>query len=239
MKPVIGITPSLQDESVMLHRDLTHSVFRAGGIPLILPYPRYQSPGHLQLQYEVEGLVERIDGLLLSGGGDIDPTLFGEEPIPGLGQITPDRDRLEIELIQLFMEKDRPLLAICRGCQILNVAAGGTMYQDLYKQRRGLLQHFQHAPRHHASHYVTIQANTLLHQITGLDVYKVNSFHHQAVKDPAADFVVSATSRDGVIEAIESRHHRFVLGVQWHPENMTETDEQAQKLFEKFVEACR
>ncbi len=237
MKPVIGITPSLQDESVMLHRDLTHAVFKAGGIPVILPYPRFHAHG--PRQYDIEGLTERVDGLLLSGGGDIDPTLFGEEPLPGLGQITPDRDRMEIELIQHFMEKDLPVFAICRGCQILNIAAGGTMFQDLYRQRRRLLQHFQHAPRHHASHFITIQTNTLLHTITGLDVYKVNSFHHQAVKDPAPDFIASATSRDGVIEAVESRRHRFVLGVQWHPENMTETDEMAQNLFEKFVEACR
>jgi putative glutamine amidotransferase len=183
-------------------------------------------------------MAERMDGLLLTGGGDIDPTLFGEEPLPGLGSITPERDTLEIALIGHMLKANKPIFAICRGCQILNIAAGGDMYQDLYTQRDNLLQHTQHAPRSHTSHTLEVVEDSLLHRISGEVSFKVNSFHHQAVRNLAPGFVVSAAAKDGVIEAFESRNHTFVLGVQWHPEFMAEKDEVSQRLFNTFVAAC-
>ncbi|MBO8173014.1 MAG: gamma-glutamyl-gamma-aminobutyrate hydrolase family protein [Bacillaceae bacterium] len=231
MKPIIGIIPSLENESVRVHRDYTDSVRRAGGLPFILPYSTDDE--------DFNQMADQVDGLLLTGGGDIDPSLFGEDPLPGLGPITPERDHLEIRMIRLMLNRGSPIFAICRGCQILNVAAGGDMYQDLDSQLDGLLQHTQQAPRYHASHKIRVVKPSLLYQITGEESFKVNSFHHQAVKEPAPGFVVSARTADGVIEAIESRSHPFVLGVQWHPENMTATDALAHRLFQAFIEACR
>ncbi|SDZ61656.1 putative glutamine amidotransferase [Evansella caseinilytica] len=233
MKPMIGITSSLKDEQqLMLSLDNIESITSAGGVPVVLP--------NLTEEEQVARAADHIDGLLVTGGGDIDPTLFGEEPHPALGSITPQRDEFEILIIRKLLEQNKPILALCRGCQILNIAAGGDMFQDIYAQSdRQLLQHSQHAPRSHASHFVEVKHGTLLKQITRLERFKVNSFHHQAVRHPAAGFVVSATSSDGVIEALESSRHTFVLGVQWHPECMTKRkDFPSRAIFTHFVEAC-
>jgi putative glutamine amidotransferase len=230
MNPIIGITASLENETMMVHRNNTESIFLAGGIPFALPYTVDMEA--------IRDIAERIDGLLLTGGGDIDPTLFGEEPLPGLGSITPERDILEIALIRHMLDADKPIFGICRGCQILNIAAGGDMYQDLYTQRDNLLQHTQRAPRNHASHTLQVVENSLLHKVAGEASFKVNSFHHQAIRGLAPGYVLSATAKDGVIEAFESQRHRFVLGVQWHPEYMAETDPISQRLFEAFVAVC-
>jgi putative glutamine amidotransferase len=231
MKPLIGITASFDKDTQQLHRNNTDSVLKAGGTPVILPYT-------VDLE-TIEELADRLNGLLLSGGGDIDPTLFGEEPLPGLGSIVPERDTLETELIRRMLKRNKPILGICRGCQILNIAAGGDMYQDLYSQRDGLLQHSQRAPREHASHTLQVIEGTKLYNIVGQSSYKVNSFHHQALRNLAPGFVLSATTKDDVIEGFESAGHAFVLGLQWHPETMTSTDPIAHKIFEAFIRACK
>lgn len=234
MKPIIGVTSSVKDERTMLvSYDNIDSVTASGGVPLVLP--------NLTNEEEIEQISNRIDGLLVTGGGDIDPTLFGEEPHPNLGLITPGRDTFEISLIKKMIKARKPVLAICRGCQVLNIAGGGDMYQDIYSQTdRQLLQHRQVAPRSHGSHYIDVQEGSLLNQITGSDYYKVNSFHHQAVRDMAPGFFVSARSSDGIIEALESREHPFLLGVQWHPECMTALgDKPSLLLFSAFIEASK
>lgn len=229
MKPIIGVTAPLIQGKVTLDQDVANSILLAGGIPYILPYTQDSTT--------LDEVISKMDGLLLSGGVDIDPTLFGEEPIPGLGEIMPERDALESALIIRSLKLDLPILAICRGIQMLNVAAGGNMYQDIYNQKSNLLQHSQRAPRTHLSHFVQIKKDSLLHSITGTDNFKVNSFHHQAVKDPAPGFIISAISSDGVVEAIESQQHKYVVGVQWHPEFLTTIDEVSKKIFESFVHA--
>lgn len=229
MKPIIGVTASLIQGKITLDLEMANSILHAGGIPYILPFTKEQSV--------VDEMIGYIDGLLLSGGVDIDPTLFGEEPIPGLGEIVPERDSLEMALIQTALKADLPIFAICRGIQILNVAAGGNMYQDLYSQESDLLQHSQRAPRTHLSHFVQTKENSLLRNITESETFKVNSFHHQAVKDPAPGFIISAISSDGVVEAIESEKHKYVLGVQWHPEFLTSFNEISKKIFKAFIDA--
>jgi putative glutamine amidotransferase len=229
MKPIIGVTAPLIQGKITLDQDVLNSILMAGGIPYILPYTKDLSA--------IDDVINHINGLLLSGGVDIDPTRFGEEPIPGLGEIMPERDELETALIERALNKNLPILAICRGIQMLNVAAGGNMYQDFNSQKSGLLQHSQRAPRRHLSHFVATKEETLLRTISGSEKFKVNSFHHQAVKDPAPGFVISALSSDGVVEAIESQEHNFVLGVQWHPENLTAFDEVSQKIFSSFINA--
>lgn len=233
-KPIVGVTASIQAEiRTVVHNDHVNAVVEAGGIPIVLP--------NLMDEENIERLAHLIDGLLVTGGDDIDPTLFGEEPHRGLGEIIPERDHFEKMLLQRFLRQDKPILAICRGCQILNIAAGGDMFQDIYAQQdKELLQHQQRAPRWHGSHYVHPEKDTLLWRLSHGSKFKVNSFHHQAVRRLANGFKLSATSSDEIIEAIESKTHRFVLGVQWHPENLVKKgDPYAVRIFDEFIEACK
>ncbi|GAA0374437.1 gamma-glutamyl-gamma-aminobutyrate hydrolase family protein [Bacillus horti] len=231
-KPLIGLTASFeQPNRIFITRHYSDWIERVGGLPVIVPYTN-----------DVQQLKEYttlLDGLLLSGGGDIDPTLFQEEPHPQLGSILPERDTLEIVLAQEMLRLDLPILAICRGIQILNIAAGGTMYQDLQGQYNGeLIQHQQKAPTSHVSHTVDVLPESKLADLLQTTQLKTNSFHHQAVKDPAPHFKATAYSRDGVIEAIESDAHQFVLGVQWHPECMPKEHASSERIFTQFVQAC-
>lgn len=209
------------------------AIEQAGGVPVILPY--YMDATTLVR------LLEEMDGLYLPGGYDIDPSLFGEEPHVRLGTIIPERDRMEKELIQYFLKEDKPILGVCRGSQILNVVTGGKMYQDLGSQYgKAVLQHMQNAGFHHRSHSVDIVRGTLLERLVDRNQMRVNSFHHQANASLAAGFIVSAASSDGVIEAFESEIHRFVLGIQWHPEGLIDLkDDPSIKIYEGFIDAAR
>ena len=166
MNPIIGITPSMEGEGkVFLHRSYSDAVIRAGGIPLVIPFVTEPDT--------IRQIASCLDGLLLSGGEDIDPAYFDEEPLPRVGDVCPERDQLEVTLCQYFMKMDKPIFAICRGCQILNVAAGGDIYQDLFTQRQGLIQHIQRAPKSHASHQVQVVEGTQLHRMIGAKSYRV------------------------------------------------------------------
>lgn len=223
----------LEGDYYMSTVDNANAILRAGGIPVMLPI--------LEKAKDIEEIVQSIDGLLLSGGYDIDPTLFGEEPHPNLGVIVRARDTFELTLTRQLLALDKPILGVCRGCQILNIAVGGDMYQDISAQiKHDILQHKQLAPKAHGSHFVDVSRGSLLSKITGSERFKVNSRHHQANRAVQSPFRVSGSASDGVIEAIESEAHSFVLGVQWHPENMAiDGDETSIKIFEGFVEACR
>ncbi|WP_366922918.1 gamma-glutamyl-gamma-aminobutyrate hydrolase family protein [Metallumcola ferriviriculae] len=230
MKPIIGITCSEEDElgRYYLSYHYVLAVEHAGGTPLLLP-----SAGK-----SVNSFVHLLDGLLLSGGVDVDPVFFGEEPLPGMGEMTPRRDSFEISLTKEFLLLDKPLLAVCRGIQVLNIAAGGNIFQDIYSQYSDAIQHSQRAARHFPSHAVTISPDTILKDIILADKIRVNSFHHQAVRKIAPQFTICAQAGDGIVEAIESEKNTFVVGVQWHPECMWQNDENSRRLFAAFVEAC-
>ena len=234
MKPLIGITSSIEkDESA--HKVYDHNVraiVQAGGVPVLLP--------NLSDEASIDKLVSQIDGLLGSGGYDIDPHYYHEEPHQKLGTVTPRRDEFEYALFKKALEHNKPILGICRGMQMLNVAAGGSLYQDIYAQNHGeLLKHSQDAPTYYGTHFINISENSLLQDIVKKNQIKVNSRHHQAVKDPADIFIVSGKASDGIIEAIESKEHSFVLGVQWHPENMLDVnDEPSELIFKAFIKAC-
>ncbi|MFB4210800.1 gamma-glutamyl-gamma-aminobutyrate hydrolase family protein [Shouchella sp. JSM 1781072] len=181
--------------------------------------------------------VKQLDGVLMTGGGDINPTLFHEDPHPQLGSITPERDLFEMALAKAALAEEKPVLAICRGMQILNIAAGGDMYQDLPSQFQSeLIQHQQRAPREYGSHQVQMKDSSILASIVGTQTMFVNSFHHQAVRQVSSPLAVVGWTNDGVIEAIEHETHPFQVGVQWHPENMK--DEHSKKLFQGFLKAC-
>ncbi len=218
-RPVIGITANYEDGTAKLAAAYYQSVLRAGGLPLLLPPFRLGSETDAGVLAEA---LDSLDGLLLSGGGDINPLLLGEEPVPALHAVCPERDDLELLLVRLAADRQVPILGICRGIQVLTAALGGTLYQDIYTQRPadGAVKHSQDMPRDCASHTVRILPGTMLHDICQTDTLAVNSFHHQAVKEPAPGMRVCAIAPDGVVEAVESMEFKSVLGVQWHPECM-------------------
>ena len=236
MHPVIGI-PCLAAERAISHRPLygnnqsyVRAVAQAGGIPLLLP-PQF---GAAQLAE----LAERLDGLLLAGGEDVSPALYGEDAIPQCETPSPERDELELELTRWALDHDLPLLAICRGIQLLNVATGGTLYQDLPTQQPGAQRHaWSDHPRTHLAHEMLVAPGSPLAGILGSERLAVNSLHHQAIARLGAGVDVLARAPDGVIEAIAVEGHSFALGVQYHPEELAPTDPPSQRLFAAFVAA--
>lgn len=212
-------------------REYIRAIEAAGGLPLLLPL--------VEAEELLSETLERLQGLLLVGGGDVDPQRFGEEPVSGLGEIDPERDAFEIGLARLALERDMPVLGICRGIQVLNVSAGGTLYQDIPSQVPRAIKHQQDAPRWYPCHEVRLESESRLATIFQADCLRVNSFHHQSVKVAAPIFRVSAKARDAVVEGIESREHRFVVGVQWHPESMVERYPIQRLLFAAFIKAAR
>ena len=232
MRPIIGITCTATDsnESHGISVSYIDAVEHSGGTPILLPLP--------QSDLCVADFLNLIDGLLLSGGVDVDPFLYGEEPQPKMGKIDVSRDRVEMLLIPKALEMNIPILGICRGIQVLNVAAGGTLHQDIYTDSKAALKHSQNAPEWYGTHAIHIQEGSRLLDILGQPMIRVNSFHHQAVKDVAPDFVVSAVASDDVIEGMESTCHNFVVGVQCHPEGMWKNTPPIANLFAEFVKAA-
>ena len=209
--PVIGLTGNFQDGNCMLAEGYYQSILKAGGTPFIIPC--YDDADTLI------NTLEKLDGILLTGGADINPLFLGEEPVKELHGINPRRDRQELLLTRLAADRQIPILGICRGIQTMNAAFGGPLYQDIHSQMEGTrIKHSQELDRSYASHTVTIEKDTLLHNLFKADTIAVNSFHHQAVKEAAPGFRVCARATDGVIEAMESTEYKSMLGVQWHPE---------------------
>lgn len=232
MKPLIGITCSYdqKDGRFFVPEAYIEAVLETGGYPVLLP-----GSGSIK---KVTSYLKKVKGIVLSGGLDVDPSFFGEEPSLGLGEITPERDRFEIMLIKGAFEAKISILGICRGIQVLNVACGGTVVQHIPGRIEKPIKHNQSAPRWYPSHHVSVTEGTMLAKIIGSGKTKVNSFHHQAVKNVAPGFKICAKSSDGVIEAIENPKYHFAVGVQWHPECMYQRDKKARKLFEAFVKSC-
>lgn len=209
-RPVIGITGNYNQETCTLAEGYYQSVLKAGGIPFIIP-PFYETD-------RLGELLDRLDGIIFSGGGDINPLLLGEEPIKELHSITPERDLQELLLARLAYDRQIPMLGICKGIQIINAALGGTNYQDIHTQMEGIrIKHSQDQDRRYPSHQVSITDGSILAKLFGTEL-AVNSFHHQACKTAAPCLTVTAISTDGVIEAVESNEFKSILGVQWHPE---------------------
>ncbi|NLN86064.1 MAG: gamma-glutamyl-gamma-aminobutyrate hydrolase family protein [Syntrophomonadaceae bacterium] len=208
MRPIVGITGSNQPgERVMLFKDYyVEAVQRAGGLPILLPPTRMES--------ELDQYLELCQALLFTGGGDFDPALWGEYLSPCCGEIDPQRDRFELGLAHRALQAQRPTLGICRGCQLLNVAAGGSLRQHI----RSPQGHNQKAPRDHPIHAIFIEAGSRLAGIMQSEQIWVNSFHHQAVKRLGEGFAITAMAEDGTVEAIEKAGTGFCVGVQWHPE---------------------
>jgi putative glutamine amidotransferase len=215
----------------VLRDDYIRSVERAGAIPLVVPPC---PPG------DAPALLDRLDGLLLSGGVDVDPALFGEPPHPKLRRVDRKRDDLEIALVREALRRDLPILAICRGIQVLNVATGGTLIQDIPSAIVGGERHDCPESRDRRVHRIETRPGTCLRNLLGEEGFSVNSFHHQAV-DRLGDSLVAAAEcpDDGVVEGLEQPDRRFVVGVQWHPETFWDHPDSFQALFDAQAKACR
>lgn len=222
MRAVIGITANYyrEEKTLALREYYIDSVIRAGGMPLILAEQAELVDDYLNL----------CDGILFTGGGDLDPCYFGQAPAVLLGEVNPRRDEFEISLARKALVCGKAALGICRGCQIMNVAAGGNLIQHLATD----LCHQQKAPRDYPIHDIFIASDSQLSRILGSDKIRVNSFHHQAVDQPGDGINCSAYARDGTVEAIEFQGKAFYLGVQWHPECMS--DIFAPRLFAALVQ---
>lgn len=231
MKPIILVTPARDPVThlVGIRRQYLDAVLRAGGLPLLMPLTVVPS--------EIEAYLTRADGLLLTGGNDCDPRMFGEAPHPKLGRVDHDRDALESYVARWAWRTQCPTLAICRGMQLLNVALGGTLWQDLPSQC-GTDPNRHNQPEDYVvtKHAVTITLGSRLSRVVGTEPLAVNSRHHQAVRELAPGFIVGAMSpTDQVIESIEAPEHRWMLAVQWHPEMLTHLSTRHLALFEALV----
>ncbi len=235
MKPVVCITPSLfagpDGGHQIINMKYGKMVRRAGALPIMCGYE--QDPT------EVAEILDLCQGLILTGGYDIDPERYGEKRLDSTNEPHPDRDGFEFELVRQALERDMPILAICRGVQVLNVELGGTLWQDLNAQGVTEYKHSQFEIPEELVHTVNLVPGTPIAEKLGTTRIKVNSCHHQALKELGAGLELAGTSPDGVIEAAWMPEKRFVWGVQWHPESLYLTHAEDQALADAFVDACR
>lgn len=233
-RPLIGLTAAYSNENdySWLKSNYYEAISRAGGAPVLLP-PAFDDSSF-------PDLIERCDGILIAGGPDIDPVHFGEPNKVYNGEISPLRDKLELFAARKAVEMDKPLLGICRGIQVINTALGGTLYQDIYAQikQNEVLQHSQKAPNWYTTHDIAIEKDSHVYTSLKKTKARVNSFHHQAVKDPAPGFCVTSRSQDGIIESIENNSLKFAVGVQWHPECLWEKNSEHLGIFKLFIQHC-
>jgi len=241
VRPVIGIccdtrlsTPAdprlVPLEQEFLNRDYVRSVVEAGGAPVLLPCRGDQDV--------IAALLECVDGLVISGGDDMDPRHYRQEPVPGLERIDPLRDQLDLALIPAALERQVPMLCICRGLQSLNVILGGTLYQDIPSQVPEAVRHRQRAPWGYPTHLVTLAADSRIARVMGATEVDANSFHHQGIRDLGEGLKATGHTADGLVESVELPSHPFCLGVQWHPEHMTPQHYHACALFAALIGAC-
>lgn len=213
------------------NRSYIHAVERAGGVPVLIPV--------LDNLSGLDTLLPRLDGLLLSGGIDIDPRYYHEEPHPLLGETNPHLDELELTLTKWALQHDLPMMGICRGMQLINVALGGTLYQDLNAEYSGCLRHANwDLARNKVVHQMSIKPGSIMEKVLATSELGVNSLHHQAVKKLGKGIVLSGFSEDGLPEALEVPSQRFVLAVQCHPEELYSDDPSWARYFEAFIDVC-
>lgn len=223
-RPVIGIAPSVSGGKIKMSTAYAKAVFRAGGIPFFLPYTDDEKL--------LDGFTS-LDGFLYAGGVDVDPARYGESVLNDTVEIDPVRDAFEFALWERIYPTGKPIFGICRGIQSINVALGGSLYQDIPG-------HHQTEPGAEVTQHATVAHGSRLAEILGAESVMVNSFHHQAVKRPADSLAVVARADDGTVEGLETRETgRYLVAVQWHPELLAETRPEAAALFGAFVDAAR
>ena len=232
MKPIIGVMPLWDDEkeSIWMLPGYMEGIHQTGGIPIILPFSTDVG--------EIKRLAGLCDGFLFTGGHDVSPKLYHEEPMDGLVSCCEIRDDMETVYLHEAISSNKPVLGICRGIQFINAALGGTLYQDLPIQHSSDIEHHQKPPYDVPIHDVMIEKDSPLYQCLKTETLSVNSYHHQAVKTLADDLKVMAKAPDGIIEAVYMSGNRFLWAVQWHPEFSWKTDPNSTKILKAFIEAA-
>lgn len=230
-KPMIGLTTYNRESRkyCVVSVDYVNSTFAAGGLPVSIPT--------IEKDEDFDSYIDMLDGILFTGGADIHPRYFNEEPPKEVNQLEPYRDKCELELFKRAYNRKMPILGICRGAQLINVALGGSLYQDINRQ---LPDTYGHNPKeafgYDLFHSVDILDDTRLYDIFKEKNIYVNSFHHQSIKDLGKNLKIAALAKDNVIEGIESTDDRYLIGVQWHPEILTEKHPEFLELFKDFVQ---
>lgn len=231
--PVIGISGSRNDEQgqLFVRENYMQSVLNAGAVPVLLP--------RITDERAVDALLDTLDGLLLAGGVDVGPSFYGEQTLPSCGEIDSARDAFELLVTRKALERSMPVFGICRGIQMLAVAMGGTLYQDIETQL-GIerIRHYQHLPYDAPSHAVRFAQGGLFERLTGVQELMVNSMHHQSIKDAGPNLIVEGRSADGIIEAVRAKDCETVFAVQYHPEYLSDQASFA-ALFEHFARAAQ
>lgn len=231
MKPIVGVTAEIKEGGYFMPCIYPDAVTQAGGIPLVIPL----IPGE-----DIDALCEQIDALFVTGGEDIDPSYYDQDPHVHLGKIAPRLDAMEHALVQKMLELDKPYIGVCRGLHMLNVATGGSLYQSIHSQREeAVMQHKQQAERTHRSHPVKVDKDSRMFEMLKEEEFRVNSFHHQACHEVHEPLKVVARAKDGIIEGVESTEHSFVFGFQWHPEEFAKAgDEPSKRVFKAYIDAA-
>lgn len=236
MRPMIGLTTFIESKGTSRYSSLCYTyidaIIRAGGIPVLIPITEDKE---CLIKY-----ADAVDGIIFTGGEDVSPLYFGENPIKEIGSISCERDACEMFLFKEAYDLDMPILGICRGSQLINVALGGSLYQDINAQLKDSLGHSpESGPSDQVYHMVKIEKDSKLYNIFENDTIAINSFHHQSVKELGKGLKAAAFSYDGIIEATESVEKGFVVGIQWHPEALAPKHPIFMKLFEEFISQCR
>ncbi len=230
-RPIIGLTAAVDGEQLTsLPRPYAYAIERAGALPLVLPYTESEEM--------LDAFLDVCDGIFLTGGKDIDPRLYNEAPRPTCGDLQPERDSVELAVLRKAVASDKPILAICRGSQLVNVFFGGTLYQDIPTEYEAPLLHRQAGDIYAPSHRILIREGTPLHTLIGERQMVGNSFHHQAVKTLGEGLLVTATAEDGMIEGFYAPALRYLRAYQWHPERLYDTDEANRRIFADFLAAA-
>ncbi len=222
MRAKIGLFTSTENNILTINQDYLSALWQSGGLGFLLPYNLNENT--------LQSYTEEFDGFLFCGGGDIDPSYYGEEKSACLSNICSLRDELEFKMFKRIYRSKKPMLGICRGAQVMNVFLGGSLWQDIECHKQSL-------PRNVAAHSVSLSENGYLKRVTKKSTIGVNSFHHQAVKALGEGLIADAFSPDGYIEAFYAENHPFLLGIQWHPENMLGSTE-SKMIFSEFISAC-
>ena len=232
MKPIIGVLAEVYDD---LHTQMpvayASAIERSGGVPVVLP--------HVASDDAIDAFVALCDGFFFTGGVDVDPQRYGEEKSLCCGAVQEHRDTLEFAVFDKAFQTRKPILGICRGEQLINVALGGTLYQDITTELQTDIAHRQVEAKNDFSHSVSVFEDTPLHHLIGKQRMRANSFHHQAIKQLGTGLAVMAAADDGVVEAIYLKGERYLRAYQWHPERLYGADPHSCALFDDFIRACK
>lgn len=231
-RPLIAVSPSWDagERRIQLLESYMDALVRNGALPVLPPFGDFPEV--------LDDFIDRCDGLMVTGGEDIDPAFYGAETHPACGPTVPERDPLDKHLYLRALERNKPVLGICRGIQLMNVALGGTLYQDIPSEWETTINHRMDRPFTRTEHAVDVLPGTPLAELVKKDTLLVNSIHHQCIKDLGSGYEVMAKAPDGIIEAVWHPGYRYVRAVQWHPERLLDVTPESDLIFQDFINAC-